>query len=172
MTPAAWVRQFVLTHDDYRGDSVVSDSIATDLMQACHDIGTGALKVPELHGSFPIGEVLAKDAYAVPLPGATKATKTKSTLDLMANYQTQLRLAAKQRTLLQVESAKKAELALVQEQLKRVDQEMRLLHTQSVTPASNNGRRLGSPPFSRLMTPPRDGSASPGPRLRHSFSPA
>ena len=32
-TPAAWIRGFVRSHADYRGDSVVPDSIQYDLVQ-------------------------------------------------------------------------------------------------------------------------------------------
>ena len=67
LTPAQWMRRFVRTHPDYKADSVVSERIAADLMQACHRIGKGELHVPELHGAFDVGTVSAKDAYATPM---------------------------------------------------------------------------------------------------------
>lgn len=36
-TTARWMRRFVLHHPDYKQDSVVSDRINYDLMQACID---------------------------------------------------------------------------------------------------------------------------------------
>lgn len=39
MTTAAWLRQFVTSHPDYKKDSVVTDEIAYDLVVACQEIG-------------------------------------------------------------------------------------------------------------------------------------
>ena len=50
MTPASWMRTFVLSHPEYKQDSVVSTGVARDLMQKCHNIGVGVEHVPELHG--------------------------------------------------------------------------------------------------------------------------
>ena len=49
MTPAAWMRKFVLTHPKYKQDSVVSDEINYDLMWRIYLISTGQIKCPELH---------------------------------------------------------------------------------------------------------------------------
>jgi len=54
MTPAAWIRQFVMTHPSYRQDSVVSPEIAHDLMMACKEIGEGTRPCPELLGDVVI----------------------------------------------------------------------------------------------------------------------
>ena len=80
LTPAQWMRRFVRTHPDYKADSVVSERIAADLMQACHRIGKGELRVPELHGHFDVGTVSAKDGYAKPLVsgGGQCATRTNA----------------------------------------------------------------------------------------------
>lgn len=51
LTTAAWMRKFVRTHGDYKGDSIVSQRIAYDLMVACNDIGLGERPAPELLGS-------------------------------------------------------------------------------------------------------------------------
>ena len=48
MTNAAWIRKFVVEHPEYAQDSVVSDGIAYDLMQACKEIGEGKRAAPEL----------------------------------------------------------------------------------------------------------------------------
>merc|ERR1719198_987078 len=65
VTPAAWMRNFVRNHPSYKGDSVVSDEIAYDLMIACRDIGLGKLHVPELLGNVTINEVTKEGAYDV-----------------------------------------------------------------------------------------------------------
>merc|ERR1719223_1550689 len=44
MTPATWIRKFVREHEDYKFDSVVTDSIAYDLLIACKEIGEGKRK--------------------------------------------------------------------------------------------------------------------------------
>jgi hypothetical protein len=61
MTTATWIREFVQSHPDYRHDSVISDSIAYDLMIACKQIGEGERPCPELYGSAKITR------YAPPL---------------------------------------------------------------------------------------------------------
>ncbi|CAM9655822.1 unnamed protein product, partial [Ectocarpus sp. 12 AP-2014] len=38
MTTAAWLRKFVTSHPGYGKDSVVTDEIAYDLVQACQEI--------------------------------------------------------------------------------------------------------------------------------------
>lgn len=63
MTPATWIRKFVREHEDYKFDSVVTDSIAYDLMIACKDIGEGKRKAPELLGNVVIKPISAADAY-------------------------------------------------------------------------------------------------------------
>lgn len=54
MTTATWIREFVQNHPDYRHDSVISDTIAYDLMIACKEIGEGERPCPELYGSAKI----------------------------------------------------------------------------------------------------------------------
>lgn len=39
MTTAAWLRNFVTSHPDYKKDSRVTDEIAYDLVMACQEIG-------------------------------------------------------------------------------------------------------------------------------------
>eukprot|EP01083_Nonionella_stella_P127471 386105_1 len=63
VTPATWMRNFVREHEDYKFDSVVTDSIAYDLMIACKDIGEGKRKAPELLGNAEIKPISAADAY-------------------------------------------------------------------------------------------------------------
>jgi glutamate--cysteine ligase catalytic subunit len=69
MTTATWIRHFVTHHEDYKGDSVISDSMAYDLMIKCKDIGEGACRCPELHGDVHIKSVRPEDAYGQVLQG-------------------------------------------------------------------------------------------------------
>jgi len=52
MTPAAWMRKFVLQHPKYRQDSIVTDEINYDLMWRIKLISSGEIKCPELLNSF------------------------------------------------------------------------------------------------------------------------
>lgn len=54
LTPATWIRQFVQAHPDYKQDSVISPSIAADLMATCQGIGDGSIPCPELLGDITI----------------------------------------------------------------------------------------------------------------------
>jgi len=47
-TTAGWLREFVLTHPAYRGDSVVSDEICYDLMVRCAAVANGSRAAPDL----------------------------------------------------------------------------------------------------------------------------
>eukprot|EP01035_Chromulina_nebulosa_P029414 gene29414-38983_t len=69
ITPATWMRRFVTSHPDYRKDSVISPSIAHDLMIACNAIGNGTRSCPELLGSIQIERVRKEDAYGQVLAG-------------------------------------------------------------------------------------------------------
>jgi len=52
LTTAAWIRQFVSTHPSYKRDSIVSEEINFDLVNACRDISEGKRKEPSLLGNF------------------------------------------------------------------------------------------------------------------------
>ncbi|CAJ1351566.1 unnamed protein product [Effrenium voratum] len=69
MTPAAWMRNFVRTHPDYKKDSVVSESIAFDLVHACNDIGLGKRDCPEILGEVFIDPITPEGQYETPLYG-------------------------------------------------------------------------------------------------------
>ncbi|CAE7524816.1 GCLC [Symbiodinium sp. CCMP2456] len=69
MTPATWMRSFVHAHKDYKMDSVVSETIAYDLVHACSDIGLGKRPCPELLGEVQIEPVLKEGHYETPLFG-------------------------------------------------------------------------------------------------------
>lgn len=69
LTPATWMRNFVHSHRDYQMDSVVSDSIAYDLVTACNDIALGKRACPELLGEVKIEPITAHGQYETPLYG-------------------------------------------------------------------------------------------------------
>eukprot|EP00602_Paraphysomonas_sp_CaronLab_P001393 CAMPEP_0185025476 /NCGR_PEP_ID=MMETSP1103-20130426/8414_1 /TAXON_ID=36769 /ORGANISM="Paraphysomonas bandaiensis, Strain Caron Lab Isolate" /LENGTH=662 /DNA_ID=CAMNT_0027558679 /DNA_START=268 /DNA_END=2256 /DNA_ORIENTATION=- len=80
MTTASWIRKFVTEHPDYKHDSVVSSSIAYDLMIACKEIGEGDRACPELLGSTTISKVRPEDAYGQLLSGRTSSGEERSAL--------------------------------------------------------------------------------------------
>lgn len=67
LTPAAWMRNFVMSHPDYQHDSMVPESIAHDLVQACADIGEGRRQEPSLLGEKHIQPLRTDDAWPTPL---------------------------------------------------------------------------------------------------------
>lgn len=84
VTPATWIRNFVRNHDDYKGDSVVTDTIAHDLLIACKDIGEGRLHVPELLGDIEIEPISAEGAYDTKLD--SRRVQNKRVLELLQRY--------------------------------------------------------------------------------------
>ena len=52
MTTAAYLRQYVQEHQDYKKDSVVSDQMAYDLLKHLKDISEGKVGCPELTGTL------------------------------------------------------------------------------------------------------------------------
>ena len=54
-TTAGWIRDFVRSHPSYRGDSIVTQDIAYDLLVASTEIAAGTREVPELVGDFAAG---------------------------------------------------------------------------------------------------------------------
>jgi len=84
MTPATWQRNFVRNHEDYKGDSVVSEEIAYDLMVACKEIGEGKRHVPELLGELKIDPITTDDAYDKKLE--SKRVQNEELLCLLRRY--------------------------------------------------------------------------------------
>jgi len=70
MTPAMWMRKFVRTHPDYKYDSVVSQSIAYDLVKAIDEIGQGHRPCPELLGNISIEPIPKDGKYGTELKGS------------------------------------------------------------------------------------------------------
>ena len=86
MTPAAWMRNFVRNHPDYKQDSVVSHRVAADLVAKCHAIGTGAERCAELHGAFGIVPVSGDDAYAAPLLADMPQERSAAQLGVLVDH--------------------------------------------------------------------------------------
>lgn len=84
ITPATWMRNFVRNHPAYKGDSVVTDEIAYDLLKACRDIGEGKLHIPELLGKIRIDPISTEGAYDVKL-GSSRVTNERI-LELLRRY--------------------------------------------------------------------------------------
>lgn len=84
VTPATWMRNFVRTHPAYKSDSVVSDEIAFDLMQACTKIGLGELHAPELLGEVHIDPISPEGAYDAKLD--SNRVQNSRLLNLLRRY--------------------------------------------------------------------------------------
>ncbi|WRT68069.1 uncharacterized protein IL334_005044 [Kwoniella shivajii] len=55
VTPATWIRNFIITHPAYKQDSVVSDEINYDLVKAIDEIERGVKAATELLGKDYVG---------------------------------------------------------------------------------------------------------------------
>ena len=67
LTPAAWMRKFVMSHPEYKHDSIVPESVAHDLVKACADIGEGRRHEASLLGGQRIRPIVPGDAWPKPL---------------------------------------------------------------------------------------------------------
>lgn len=79
-TAASWMRKFVQEHKDYKQDSVVSQEIAFDLLQACNEIGLGRRACPELLGSVTIEPIVKEGIYEVPLRNEKLGTEDRASV--------------------------------------------------------------------------------------------
>jgi glutamate--cysteine ligase catalytic subunit len=52
ISAATWQRRFVQAHADYKGDSIVSHTIAHDLVLAAHELALGKRDAPELYADL------------------------------------------------------------------------------------------------------------------------
>jgi glutamate--cysteine ligase catalytic subunit len=84
VTPATWMRNFVRSHPAYKGDSVVSDEIAYDLMVACKEIGEGRRHEPSLLGDLRFTPITTTGAYDVKLDA--KRVKNTVLLETLQRY--------------------------------------------------------------------------------------
>lgn len=84
ITTATWLRNFVRSHPEYKNDSVVSPTIAYDLMVACKQIGEGKLHVPELLGDIRIKEITTDGAYETKLD--SRRVTNERIVELLQRY--------------------------------------------------------------------------------------
>jgi hypothetical protein len=75
ITPATWFRRFVTSHPDYKQDSIITSTIAYDLMMTCQGIGDGTIPCPELLGDIQIAKVRKEDAFGHVLAGKLSSTQ-------------------------------------------------------------------------------------------------
>ena len=78
------MRNYVRNHPAYKGDSVVSDEIAYDLMLACRDIGEGKLHIPELLGDVKIAPISPDGAYGTKLD--SRRAQNDRVMELLQRY--------------------------------------------------------------------------------------
>ena len=52
MTTAGWIRKQVLSHPDYKQDSVVTDKMTADLIQLMKEVTEGTVPCPDLFGTL------------------------------------------------------------------------------------------------------------------------
>jgi hypothetical protein len=83
------MRNFVVSHPDYKGDGVVTPSISDDLVQLCDDIGVGETSCPELLGGVFIRPLLRDDPYAGSEDTTTSAALCTDGAKLPASYKPQ-----------------------------------------------------------------------------------
>lgn len=84
LTPATWMRNFVRGHPSYKGDSVVSEEIAYDLMVACKEIGEGKRHEPTLLGDLRFKPISTDGAYDVKLDA--KRVQNSILLEKLSRY--------------------------------------------------------------------------------------
>lgn len=129
MTPAAWIREFVHTHPEYKQDSVVSPKIAADLMSKCHRVGLGLERAPELHGAFTIAPIHVEEAYSAPLiSDRTRDGEHPVLGDLVEHYTARAKLALTKRKLENEIGELSSKLGERREELRAVNHQMDLLH--------------------------------------------
>jgi glutamate--cysteine ligase catalytic subunit len=80
LTPASWMRDFVLQHPEYNKDSIITPGIAVDLMTACDEIGRGVRPCKELHGDVVIEPIIKEGLYLTPLSSKPSAAAPCSLL--------------------------------------------------------------------------------------------
>ncbi|GJQ86461.1 hypothetical protein Trydic_g10368 [Trypoxylus dichotomus] len=62
LTTASWIRNFVVSHPDYKNNSKVSDKINYDLLKTVNDIQEGIISCPELLGY----SIMSKTKESIP----------------------------------------------------------------------------------------------------------
>jgi hypothetical protein len=84
ITTASWMRGFVSKHPAYKGDSVVSEEIAYELLIACQEIGEGSRRCEEILGrDVVISQIDRRDAYGSFLKGKLDAVERTELINKM-----------------------------------------------------------------------------------------
>jgi len=137
MTPAAWMRNYIRSHPDYKYDSVVSSRIAADLVAKCHRIGQGVEKVPELHGNFHIAPVHAKDAYSAVLSSNMPLERSASGMGrVVERYAQRSELMARKRELQGELERQRSQVSKTEKSL--TDVESQLAHFNMPSPSASS----------------------------------
>ena len=118
MTTAKWMRKFVANHKDYKQDSIVSESIAHDLMVRCNEIGLGKVPCPEVLGDVRITAIARDAAYNVELGGANM-TDSKVHM-LLQRYAVRAEKIRRQKLLAQAIVEKESELAALKQEFEDI----------------------------------------------------
>lgn len=96
LTTASWIRKFVTQHPDYKEDSVVSPSVAYDLVCEAKAVGEGAKPCRDLLGDVVIDPIVSEEAYDVHLTGAKLGGS--ATTQIIEHYVRRASLLRKQRS--------------------------------------------------------------------------
>lgn len=122
LTTAQWMRNFVTKHTDYKQDSVVTSTIAYDLVKECQQIAEGLKACPELLGKNVIEPLPSKNQlYNKPLETASLRGHAHSDVkDLISRYAERADLANKKRRLNREILEKEQELVVLKAELATV----------------------------------------------------
>mmetsp|Transcript_4851 Transcript_4851/g.15202 ORF Transcript_4851/g.15202 Transcript_4851/m.15202 type:complete len:777 (+) Transcript_4851:70-2400(+) len=144
VTAAKWMRRYVEDHVDYERDSNIKPNIAYDLLNACHDIGTGRLYVPELLGVEPIAPIVKENAYNVQLKHLRFEDEKEgdSTLhQILERYAERARLLDRKQSIVRSLTVRKDEIRSLESELAAIELELeptQISHS-STPPSSVNG---------------------------------
>jgi len=113
LTTAQWMRNFVTKHPDYKKDSVVTSTIAYDLVKECQQIAEGLKACPELLGNNIVAPLPSKNQlYNKPLETASlRGHGHADVKDLISRYAERAESANKKRRLTREILEKEQELA-------------------------------------------------------------
>ena len=119
-TAAAWQRDFVRQHKDYQKDSVVTPTIARDLLQRCHAIGVGDVHEPSLLGENVVAPVRKENAYNVQLSRVHFQTSS-SLCTLLDQYAERALLVKKRKAVVEDVARLRNELDEKEKELKELN---------------------------------------------------
>lgn len=122
LTTASWMRKFVTTHPEYKGDSVVSESIAYDLVKQCELVSRGQADAPELLGAVVIKDAGSIPPYQKPLKGAKSFDVSHGDLgNLVSKYSARFYQVSRKRKLQAEIASKEKELSELRSELTQLD---------------------------------------------------